>query len=855
MNIIKVTNNNFIDGSNDSVNSIGLRGLFLNGLARISVPACPWYVINSDTFKNIEKEYNAETIKKVTLDLWETFNKTRFPLTLKVFLSPSIRIDVEKSVHNIGLNNQNIKMFSKRFIDSFFGYQEYCRLMYSFATRFLGYSDEDIRCKQDGENWEKYLQYLLETVKDFPQDKFQQLEIAIKGLYREYYSDDNNEDVPCALIVQPLVYGNVAGESYSGFFYTRNYVTGEQPIKGKFVKNTFDLGVGKDMEDILSIPEPYLKSFLDIADKLEKAFIDIRRVKFTIEEGKIWLIEHTDVGNSSSCAVLKLFLDLYNRKIIDKDYVIQNFRVDELRSLMHPHIDEQSVVNVGCLSGGVLGSPGAAVGRVFFTSEKLIDKYKEAIINGRDSRFILAMPSTYAEDVEAIELSQGVISTEGGYASHAPVVARSLGKCACVNPDFIMEADCLKYKEILIKEGDYVSISAPYHEEPKIFIGEVSLTFPDTKNNGVEELITLLNEYNQFCEVKANGDTVKDLIVAKKFGAAGVGLCRTEHMFFGEEKLFAFRALLLSDNAEQRKIFLQEISHFQKQNFIDMAKVLDGDTFCIRFLDSPLHEFIPKEEEEIEKTYNYCKKFYNNITHDEFVRRCEKLREVNPMLGHRGCRMAISYPDIYEMQFSAFLEAMHTVHQEGYKVKPEVMIPLVMGGEEMEFIIYGKNVEDEIILGLKGVEKKLLEKLEIDSFSFDYKLGVMVELPSACINAGQLAKNAQFFSFGTNDLTQTTCGISRDDINSFYSAYNKYDILENNIFLHLTDAVKELMLMAIERGDLVRPDLRVGLCGEHSVEEENIKFCLDNKFDYISCSVYSIPIVKLAVAKYIVENK
>jgi pyruvate,orthophosphate dikinase len=546
---------------------------------------------------------------------------------------------------------------------------------------------------------------------------------------------------------------------------------------------------------------------------------------------------------------IRALLDLYQRKKIDLPYLVNAIKPEQLNEILHPIIDQNSVKNLKGLPGGIAGAPGAAIGRVYFSTEALLDAYKSALQKGEDTRMILCMPSTFAEDVKAIEVATGVLSSEGGYSAHASVVARQYGKVSLVNKDLAIEEKKAKLDTTTIKEGDLITLEVPHYGDPVIYLGEAKLIEPDPEESGLISFVETVKKGIDGFGVRVNADNPGDAGLAVKFGADGIGLCRTEHMFFKEERINEFRKMIVSSNTEERKKVLNTLKKMQLDDFHKIFKAMDGKEVTIRLLDAPLHEFLPHNEKQFKAFIDYLKKNSDETVNENEIRRfSDSLNEFNPMLGHRGCRIAVSYPEIYEMQVEAIFEAAYKARKEGADVRPEIMIPLIMNASELKLIIHGKRIEGQTYRGLSTIENDVREKLK-EKKPVDYKFGTMIELPVAALAAGEISRYAEFFSFGTNDLTQTTIGLSRDDYTSFMPDYTLFDILHGNPFQLLEDQVKELISTAVRRGKMTRPDLHTGLCGEHGAIPQNIAYCMDAGLDYVSCSLYSVPIALLAVAQ------
>ncbi|MGK0288803.1 MAG: pyruvate,orthophosphate dikinase [bacterium] len=907
--------------------TIGIRGVDAMGLAALSLPLAPGFVFDHNAVLDMSEDTLVRGIKKGIASIEnktkKVFGGSKFPLTVKVVVSPSIQIESIKSIHNVGLNNKTTESFAQLCGEDF-AYGEYKHLIEEMATRFLDvqgvtfqltekalssfeerkvpevvrtalkdFTQQEAISEKEflenltstiGENavvlyqtqilrhaynniFQKIAQqfegksnreicayYLDNLVPDFPQDPHMQLAVIVAEMRNQYLDDPHNEGISAGVLIQMMTYGNLGDDSYNGSYFSRNIVTGNDLLSGYFGENQFWTHK-EEATDINLIDPKYLKQFQEIATILEEKFLEIREVKFAIERGVVWVVEQKAVPQKSTRAELKTYLDLNKRKIIKDEDIVNNIPPKQLNDLLHPIVDKESSSVNQQIKGGIAGSPGAAVGRVYFTTERFLDAYRDAQIAGKDTNLIIAMEATYAGDVQAIEIGQGVISSEGGYSSHAPVVARSLGKAAMINPNIEFGKDYMIIEGVRVEEGDYITMEVPTYEDPIIYLGKVDLVYPNIEENGLQDFMEIAKKFTANFHIRTNVDSPNDAKVAKKLGATGIGLCRTEHMFFQPERINIFRELLIASTLEERLLVLEKLKPMQQTDFEGLFEVMEGESVTIRLLDAPLHEFLPQPD-QLDKTLEYFEAQGLALSKDEMTARLERLKETNPMLGHRGCRVAISYPEIYEMQVTAVLEAAYnTIVNKKINVYPEIMIPIVMNDDEVKFIKNGRDIEGMRIKGIRGVVQDLCDKYGVKKLPFEYKVGAMIELPAAALSAGHISKQAEFFSFGTNDLTQTTCGISRDDINSFLPAYTKFDIFRNNPFEVLTTPVKELIAMATQTGRIVRPDLKVGLCGEHGAVPENISFCIDTGLDYVSCSPYGVPIATLAVAQYNLSKK
>jgi len=836
---------------------IGVRGRRAVELAEMGLPIAPGFIIDSILTKKLPeinvKELLAGYIAQIERETKKVFGDPKKPLLLKVVVSSDLNVPHFPSIHNIGLNNAILDGFAK-LTDEEFAYNEYCFLMRNVGTKL--YNMEASKFPQLKVKDAKTKKAALKTQSEefakilddkFSQDVYDQLIDIIKTASSEYCDSDIDVDGSLSIMVQAMVYGNLGQNSYSGSYFTRNIVTGEADIQGYFLRNEFDV-TENTAKEISGIDKKYYTKLTDIARKVETNFIDIRAIKFTIEEGAFWLVEQREVPDKSTQSQLRMLLDLHDKKILDKKELIKMVKPSQINELLHKVVDTRSTKKAKSSKGGISGSTGAAVGRVFFSTPKLLEEYKRAIMNGTDTRLILAMVSTYAEDVKAIEVSQGVITAEGGYSSHAPVVARSIGKVAMLNPQIKFKGNSFTTNGVTVKEGDYISISVPFSDEPTIYFDKIDLIEPDFEKNGLTEFIDVSQSFITGFDVRANADLGRDAEVAKKFLAKGIGLCRTEHMFFNEKRIMKFREMILTTTEKDRRKVLEELRPMQRSDFYDLFKIMQGFPVTIRLLDAPLHEFLPRSEEGMAEFIKFMQQRNKSIKTSDIRARCDEMHEMNPMLGHRGCRVAITFPEIYEMQCRAIFEAACMLKKEGIKVKPEIMIPIVMSERELKFIKNGKKIEGTTVRGIRDIRDEVLEEYGVNDI--EYSVGSMIELPAAALRAGNLAQYAEFFSFGTNDLTQTTYGLSRDDVNSFFPSYSLFDIIKANPFKVLGDEAKELIEIATVRSRLTRPDIKLGLCGEHGADPENIAFCINAGLNYVSCSPYAIPLAKLAIAQF-----
>ena len=633
-----------------------------------------------------------------------------------------------------------------------------------------------------------------------------------------------------AVNVQEMVYGNKNDNSGTGVAFTRNPATGEKALFGEYLMNAQgeDVVAGVRTPQTIdtlkkNLPKVY-DEFVKTCEILEQHYKDMQDMEFTIEDGKLFMLQ-TRNGKRTAAAAIKIAVDLYNEKMITKEEALLRVEPKSLDQLLHPNFDQEELKKAEVIATGLAASPGAGCGKIYFTAAEVT----EAAKNGEDT--ILVRLETSPEDIEGMNLAKGVLTIRGGMTSHAAVVARGMGRCCvsgCGELTISEENKTLTTKDgKVFKEGDYISIDGStgkvYGERVKTVEPEISGDF-ETFMSWADEARVL--------GVRANADTPRDARQALKFGAEGIGLCRTEHMFFEEERIFAIRQMIVSDTVEQREKALSKLLPMQRGDFEELYREMKGNPVTIRFLDPPLHEFVPHTDEEIKPLAKEL-----GMTFNELKDKIASLHEFNPMMGHRGCRLAVTYPEIAKMQARAVIEAAINVNKEGLKVTPEIMIPLVGEVKELQYV---KNIV------IEEIEKVFEEK----KIKLDYKIGTMIEIPRAALTADEIAKEAEFFSFGTNDLTQMTFGFSRDDASKFLKDYYDKQIYENDPFQKIDqDGVGKLIEMAVEKGKQTRPNIKLGICGEHGGEPSSVDFCHRVGLTYVSCSPFRVPIARLAAAQ------
>ena len=682
---------------------------------------------------------------------------------------------------------------------------------------------------------------------DFPQDPKVQLMEAVKAVFRSwdnpraiYYRRMN--DIPgdwgTAVNVQSMVFGNMGDTSGTGVAFTRNPSTGEKKLYGEYLLNA----QGEDVVAGIRTPEPIshlqeqmpdvYQQFVDIATKLEAHYRDMQDMEYTIERGKLYMLQ-TRNGKRTAAAALKIAVDLVDEGVLSEEEAVLKVEPKQLDTLLHPNFDAAAVKKAPVIAKGLPASPGAATGGIYFTAD-------EAAEHGKNKeKVILVRRETTPEDIEGMDFSQGILTVFGGMTSHAAVVARGMGRAAVVGCGALKideEAKTLTVGDKVYHEGDFISLDGSTGNvyDGQIATVEASISGEFARFMGWADAARRLR-------VRTNADTPRDTKQAVKFGAEGIGLCRTEHMFFEADRIAAVREMILADTKEQREKALAKILPMQQGDFEAMYKALEGKPMTVRYLDPPLHEFVPHVDmkEEIDELAKNL-----GITSEEVIHKINALHESNPMMGHRGCRLAVTYPEIAEMQTRAVLQAAIDVTREcGYNIVPEIMIPLVGSKKELAFV---KSIVDE-------TAKKVFEE---QGMTLEYHVGTMIEIPRAAVTADEIAEEAEFFSFGTNDLTQMTFGFSRDDAGKFLGAYYDNKIFESDPFARLdTDGVGKLVQMAAKLGRQTRPNLKLGICGEHGGDPSSVMFCHKVGLNYVSCSPFRVPIARLAAAHAAILEK
>ena len=866
----------FKEGNADMKNLLGGKGANLAEMTNLGLPIPQGFTVTTEActdYYKSGKRITDEIQNQIFAALGQLeeiqgkkFGDNEDPLLVSVRSGARASMPgMMDTILNLGLNDVAVEGFAAKTGNPRFAYDSYRRFIQMFSdvvmemskTFFEGILDEikeskgakfdtDLTAEDLKEVIAKYKAIYKEKMgAEFPQDPRVQLMEAVKAVFRSWDNpraivyrrmNDIPGDWGTAVNVQAMVFGNMGNTSGTGVAFTRNPSTGENGIYGEYLINAqgedvvagirTPLPITKLAEDL---PECY-KEFMEIANKLENHYRDMQDMEFTIQEGRLYFLQ-TRNGKRTAPAAIKIACDLVDEgKITSKEAVL---RIDakSLDQLLHPTFDPKALKEGQVIGSALPASPGAAAGKVYFTA----DEAKEAHEKG--ARVILVRLETSPEDIEGMHASQGILTVRGGMTSHAAVVARGMGTACVSGCGEIKISEEEKYFELggeRIVEGDYISLDG---STGKIYLGDIK-TVEASVSGYFGRIMEWADEFRTL-KVRTNADTPADTINAVKLGAEGIGLCRTEHMFFEPERIPKIRKMILSKTVEGREAALSELLEFQKADFKGMYEALEGKPMTVRYLDPPLHEFVPTDPEDIAALAKDM-----NLTVAEVKATCDGLHEFNPMMGHRGCRLAVTYPEIARMQTRAVMEAAIEVKEEkGYDIVPEIMIPLVGEKKELKF------VKDIVVETAELVKKEKNSDIE-------YHIGTMIEIPRAALLADEIADEAEFFSFGTNDLTQMTFGFSRDDAGKFLDSYYKSKIYESDPFARLDqNGVGKLVQMACEKGRAVRPNIKLGICGEHGGDPSSVEFCHKAGLTYVSCSPFRVPIARLAAAQAALNNK
>lgn len=867
----------FTEGNKDMKNILGGKGANLAEMISIGLPvpmgftvtteACNKYYINNETISlDVETEI-FEHIKSLENKTLKYFGNPENPLLVSVRSGARASMPgMMDTILNLGLNDNVVEGLYKITNNKRFAYDSYRRFIQMFADVVKGYPkssferlldeiknekkakfDTDLNAEDMVEVTDKFKQlYKSIANEDFPQDPKKQLIEAVTAVFRSW----NNErakiyrkmnDIPSswgtAVNVQEMVYGNMGNDCGTGVAFTRNPATGENKLYGEYLINAQgeDVVAGiRTPQPILTLkevmPEIYLQ-FEKIAKILEQHYRDMQDMEFTIEKGKLYMLQ-TRNGKRTATAAIKIAVDLVKEHMISKEEALLKVEPKQLEQLLHPNFDMEDLKSAKAIATGLAASPGAGTGKIYFDAKDI------SLAKKRGEDTILVRLETSPEDIQGMNDANGILTIRGGMTSHAAVVARGMGRCCicgCGDININEELKTITTKDgQTFKEGDYISLDGTtgivYGKQIKTVDPEISGDF--------ETFMSWADEVRKL-KIRANADTPKDAFQAYKFGAEGIGLCRTEHMFFEKERIFNFRKMICADNIESREEALENILPYQRSDFEGLFRTMKSLPVVIRYLDPPLHEFLPHTDEEITMLAKSL-----NMSFEALKNRVTSLKEFNPMMGHRGCRLAITYPEIARMQTRAVIEAAINVKKEGINVTPEIMIPLIGDINEFKYV---KNIVCE-------VADSIIKEENVD---LKYEVGTMIETPRAALTADKIATESEFFSFGTNDLTQLTYGFSRDDASKFLNDYYDKKIFEIDPFEKIDqEGVGELVKIAVEKGRSVRPNISLGICGEHAGETSSIEFCNRVGLDYVSCSPFRVPTARLATAWAVInENK
>ena len=863
----------FKEGNKDMRNLLGGKGANLAEMTNLGLPipqgftvtteACTEYYNNGEKISEEIQKQIFEALTKLEEEQGKKFGDENEPLLVSVRSGARASMPgMMDTILNLGLNDISVEGFANKTGNPRFAYDSYRRFiqMYSdvvmevnksFFEKIIDELKEEKGVQFDTELTVEDLKELVKRFKkvysdhmngeEFPQDPKEQLMGAVKAVFRSWDNpraivyrrmNDIPGDWGTAVNVQAMVFGNMGDTSGTGVAFTRNPSTGEKGIYGEYLINA----QGEDVVAGVRTPQPISKleedlpecyaEFMRLAETLENHYKDMQDMEFTIQEGKLYFLQ-TRNGKRTAHAAIKIACDLVDEGMIDEKEAVMRIEAKSLDQLLHPTFNAEALKNGEVIGSALPASPGAAAGKVVFTAEKA----KVDGIGGKGERVILVRLETTPEDIEGMVAAQGILTVRGGMTSHAAVVARGMGTCCvsgCGEIKINEEAKEFTLGGYTFKEGDYVSLDGT---TGKIYKGDIKTEEASVSGN-FGRIMGWADKYRTM-KVRTNADNPRDTRKAIELGAEGIGLCRTEHMFFEEDRIPKIRKMILSETVEDREAALNELIPFQKGDFKAMYKELKGLPMTVRYLDPPLHEFLPTLEEDIKALANDM-----NVTVEHLKEKCADLHEFNPMMGHRGCRLAVTYPEIARMQTRALMEAAIEVkEEEGYDIIPEIMIPLVGEKKELKF------VKDIVVETAEQVKKEKNSDIE-------YHIGTMIEIPRAALTADAIAEEAEFFSFGTNDLTQMTFGFSRDDAGKFLDSYYQTKIYESDPFARLDQTgVGALVQMAAEKGRSTRKDIKLGICGEHGGEPSSVEFCHKVGLNYVSCSPFRVPIARLAAAQ------
>ena len=869
----------FSEGNAQMRNLLGGKGANLAEMTNLGLPIPQGFTVTTEACtkyyedgKNISEDIQKqifEALKEIEKIQGKKFGDNDDPLLVSVRSGARASMPgMMDTILNLGLNDEAVEGFAKKTNNERFAYDSYRRFIQMYSDVVMevpkSYFEKIIDEVKDEKGVKYDTELTVDDLKDlvlrfkkvykdamdgeeFPQDPNEQLMGAVKAVFRSWDNpraivyrrmNDIPGDWGTAVNVQSMVFGNMGDTSGTGVAFTRNPSTGEKGIYGEYLINA----QGEDVVAGVRTPQPIsklaedlpdcYKEFMELAQKLENHYRDMQDMEFTIQEGKLYFLQ-TRNGKRTAQAAIKIACDLVDEGMITKEEAVLRIEAKSLDQLLHPTFNKDALKTGKVIGEALPASPGAAAGKIVFTA----DEAKEQGIGGKGERVILVRLETTPEDIEGMIAAQGILTVRGGMTSHAAVVARGMGTCCvsgCGDIKINEENKSFELNGKTFKEGDYISLDG---STGKIYDGDIK-TEEATVSGNFGRIMSWADSFRKLT-VRTNADNPRDTKNAVNLGAEGIGLCRTEHMFFEEDRIPKIRKMILSETVEEREKALNELIPFQKGDFKAMYKELKGLPMTVRYLDPPLHEFLPTDEDDIKALAKDM-----NVTVEHLKAKCAELHEFNPMMGHRGCRLAVTYPEIAKMQTRALIEAAIEVNAEdGYDIVPEIMIPLVGEKKELKF------VKDIVVKTAEEVKKEKNSNIE-------YHIGTMIEIPRAALTADEIAEEAEFFSFGTNDLTQMTFGFSRDDAGKFLDSYYQNKIYESDPFAKLDqNGVGKLVKMAVEKGKKTRPNIKLGICGEHGGDPSSVEFCHNVGLNYVSCSPFRVPIARLAAAQAAIREK
>ena len=865
----------FGEGTKDMKKLLGGKGANLSEMTNIGLPVPPGFTITTETcnlFYELGKKWPEGLWEQVLSNLAKLENKMGMkfndlvnPLLVSVRSGSAVSMPgMMDTVLNLGLNDKTVQALIKKTGNERFAWDAYRRFIQMFGDVVMEVKHEKFEhaltsmkkkkgVKVDTELTAADLKELVDEYKkivmdekgvSFPQDAKEQLKMAMNAVFNSWNNNRaisyrNLYDIPhslgTAVNVQSMVFGNMGNDSGTGVAFTRNPSTGENKQYGEYLLNAQGEDVVAGIRTPLTIdnlkkdmPKIY-DQLMDIFKTLENHYKDMQDIEFTFQEGTLYMLQ-TRTGKRTAASAIRVAVDMFKEGLIDKKTAVLRVEPDQLDQILHKRLDPKEKEKAKVIAKGLPASPGAAVGKVVFHAADAVKEAKDGF------KVILVRTETSPEDIEGMATAQGILTARGGMTSHAAVVARGMGKCCVAGAEAIKvfeKSDYFTVGGIRINKDEWITLDGGTGE---VFLGQMPVVDPELSGS-FGEFMEWVDTFRKL-GVRTNADTPKDAEVARNFGAEGIGLTRTEHMFFEASRIKAFRKMIVAKDEESRREALMTILPFQKQDFIGIFKAMEGLPVTIRLLDPPLHEFLPSEDKDIAEIAKEL-----DITFEELKSIVVSLHEINPMMGHRGCRLPITHPEILEMQTRAIIEAAIELTKKGVVVKPEIMIPVV-------------GILNEVKLLKKQIVQIADALIKKNNVKLDYKVGTMIEVPRACLTADEIATEAEFFSFGTNDLTQLTFAFSRDDSGKFLPDYIKKGILEKDPFATLDQVgVGELIKIAVAKGRATNKDLKVGICGEHGGDPASVEWCHKNSFNYVSCSPYRVPIARLAAAHAAIKEK